>query len=267
MNLELYRSEMKRISQSNMIPWDKLKDKAVLVTGATGLIGKAVVCTLLIAEEERQLGIKVYALVRNLEKAKNIFGDFKTKALVIVEHEDIQKPLKLEDEIHYIIHGANPTESRYFVEHPVETSKAAFLGTMNMLDFAKEQNVDGFVFLSTMEVYGYPVKGHKVTEEEMGAFSTTKVRNCYPISKQMCENLCISYYKEYKVPTKILRLTQTFGVGVDYNDNRVFAEFARCAIEKRDIILKTKGLTERCYLDVTDAVSAILIVLLNGEFG
>ena len=47
----------------------------------------------------------------------------------------------------------------------------------------------------------------------------------------------------------------------------LFAEFARCAIEKRNIVLKTKGETERCYLDISDAVSAILTVLLNGKIG
>lgn len=47
----------------------------------------------------------------------------------------------------------------------------------------------------------------------------------------------------------------------------MFAEFARCAIEKRDIILKTKGETERDYLYTQDAVEAILTVLLNGKDG
>ena len=69
------------------------------------------------------------------------------------------------------------------------------------------------------------------------------------------------------MPTRIVRLTQTFGTGVSYNDGRVFAEFARCVIEQRDIILKTKGETKRSYLYTADAVTAILTVLLNGETG
>ena len=83
----------------------------------------------------------------------------------------------------------------------------------------------------------------------------------------MCENLCASYASEFGVPTKMIRLTQTFGTGVSYNDGRVFAEFARCVIEKRDIILKTKGETKRSYLYTADAVTAILSVLLHGEKG
>ena len=72
---------------------------------------------------------------------------------------------------------------------------------------------------------------------------------------------------QYGVPSKVVRLTQTFGPGVQYNDGRVFAEFARCAIEGRNITLHTKGETKRSYLCTEDAVNAILTVLLKGQDG
>lgn len=83
----------------------------------------------------------------------------------------------------------------------------------------------------------------------------------------MCEALCTAYVAQYGVPAKIVRLTQTFGPGVAYDDGRVFAEFARCAIEKRNIVLHTKGETKRSYLYTEDAAAAILTVLLKGESG
>jgi nucleoside-diphosphate-sugar epimerase len=64
-----------------------------------------------------------------------------------------------------------------------------------------------------------------------------------------------------------VRLAQTFGPGVGEKDKRVFAEFARCAIEKNNIVLLTDGGSKRCYLYTMDAVSAILTVLLKGELG
>ena len=65
-----------------------------------------------------------------------------------------------------------------------------------ILEFAKEKQVDSFVFLSTMEVYGTPEKGHKVKENEGGSFDSAVIRNSYPLSKQVCENLCAAYAKE-----------------------------------------------------------------------
>lgn len=236
---------------------EEFKGKNIYITGATGLIGSSLVNELLTYDD-----LNIILQVRNEAKAKKLFGD-KVKYVVC----DLLEIAKYEGTVDYIVHCANPTASRFFVDNPVETISLAVNGTIRILEFAKEKNVDGFVLLSTMEVYGYPERGHKVKENEGGSFDTSVVRNCYPLSKQTCESLCAAYASEYGVPTRVLRLTQTFGPGINYNDSRVFAEFARCAIEGRDIVLKTKGETERDYLYTLDAVSAILTVLLKGKDG
>jgi nucleoside-diphosphate-sugar epimerase len=118
-----------------------------------------------------------------------------------------------------------------------------------------------------MEVYGAPETDDKIFESSGTDLDTMSVRSSYPESKRMCESLCASYASQYGVPAKVLRLTQTFGPGVRYDDGRVFAEFARCAIEKRDIVLHTKGETCRSYLYTADAASAILTVLAFGAVG
>ena len=79
--------------------------------------------------------------------------------------------------------------------------------------------------------------------------------------------MCTSYAKEYGVPVKIARLTQTFGAGVSAEDNRVFAQFARSIIEGNDIVLHTKGESAKPYCYTTDCVSAILYILLKGKDG
>ena len=58
---------------------------------------------------------------------------------------------------------------------------------------------------------------------------------------------------------------QTIGAGVDYYDNRVFAQFVRNIIEKKDIILKTTGESVRSYCYITDAITAILAILERGQ--
>lgn len=250
------------ICNAEFIDWEKLKGKTVLVTGATGLIGTTLVNGLAYANRKQRLNITVICIVRNAEKArKKLDTDVVFKVVSLDEKIEICEP------VDFIIHAANPTSSSFFVNNPVETIKIAVNSTMNLLEFAKEKKVDGFVYLSSMEIYGLPVKGHAVKENEVAGFNTTVTRNCYPQSKQICEMLCKSYHSEYGVPTKIVRLTQTFGPGVEYNDGRVFAEFMRCAMEKKDIVLHTTGRTERCYLYTIDAVTAIFTVLTKGEPG
>lgn len=265
---DVYMEDLESIVANKAVDWDKLKDGTVLVTGATGLIGSNIVNALLYANKVKNSNITVVALVRNIDKAVYVFGtpeSFDNK-LVFVQGTVENLP-HIDCEIDYIIHGASPTASSFFINNPVETIKTAVWGTDNMLQLAKEKQVKGFVYLSSMEVYGLPEKSTKVTENMIGALSPLVTRNSYPLSKQQCESLCVAYSSEYGVPAKIARLTQTFGPGVKYDDGRVFAEFARCVIEKRNIVLKTKGETERDYLYTADAVTAILTILLRGENG
>ena len=259
--------DMEYVSNAEFIPWDKLKNKTILITGATGLIGYTLVNSLVYANKKHGLNLKILALVRDLNRAKERFKDIDSDTALEYVFGTVEKLPEIAEKVDYIVHGASQTASKAFVNEPVETIMIALKGTENILELAKAKNVSGMVYLSSMEVYGHPEKGHKVTEDEIGALSPLDIRNSYPISKIQCESLCFAYAKEYGVPAMSVRLTQTFGPGVNYNDGRVFAEFARCVIEKRDIVLKTKGETERSYLYTADAATAILTVLLKGEPG
>lgn len=255
------------VSETEFIDWDKLKGTTILVTGATGLIGASFIKSLNFANKERNLGLKILGLVRDREKAEKRFEEIASDRMLRFVVGSVEELPKIIDSVDYILHAASQTASKEFVQHAVETINTAVLGTFNLLKFAKEKNVKGFVYLSSMEVYGYPEKEHKVTEDEIGALFPLDLRNSYPIAKMLSESMTCAYAAEYGVPAMICRLTQTFGPGVNYNDNRIFAYFGRCVNEKKNIVLKTKGETERCYLYTTDAVTAILSIMLNGEPG
>ena len=258
---------MEYVCNAQFIPWDRLKDKTIFITGATGLIGYTLVSALLYANKKRDLNLSVLALVRDLERAKERFKRFTGDNALKYVLGNVEQLPHIEQAVNYIVHGASQTASKAFVNQPVETILTAIKGTENLLELAKAKKVAGMVYLSSMEVYGYPEKGHKVTEDEIGNLSPLDVRNSYPISKVQCESLCCAYAKEYGIPVMSARLAQTFGPGVNYNDSRVFAEFARCVVEKCDIVLKTNGETERCYLYTADVATAILTILLKGETG
>ncbi len=249
---------------ADYIPFQNLKNKSVFITGGTGLVGTAFTKLLLAANKEFNLNTKLYLLVRNCAKAEDIFGKQDNLNFIL---GDLDNFPEINFDIDYVMHGASPTASQYFVDRPVETIKTAVGGTIKLLDLAKEKAVKGFVYLSSMEVYGENHSDDFLTEDMPSKMSSLSVRNCYPQAKLMCENLCVSYHSEYALPTKILRLSQTFGPGVPKDDNRVFAQFARAVIYKNDIILQTAGATKRCYLYTLDAATAILTVMLSNTLG
>lgn len=256
--------DLKNICSDNIIPWNKLNKSSILVTGATGLIGTLTVKTLLYCADSMNLNIKVGAYVRNLEKAQTIFKHLiPSHSNLTFEVGDISKELNLSQKYDYIIHAASTTASKDFIEHPVETINTTVSSTNNLLHYCSKHDVKSVLFLSSMEVYGSMDK-EEVSEKDIGILETDLIRNCYPISKRLAENLCLSYNAEYNVHVKIARLTQTFGPGVDENDNRVFAQFAKAVINKTNIVLLTKGETKRDYLYTADAIKGILSTLLLG---
>ena len=117
-----------------------------------------------------------------------------------------------------------------------------------------------------MEMYGsFAEFNNNVTETELGYIDPLAVRSNYPESKRLCENLCVAFYSEYDLPVKIARHSQTFGAVILPGENRVFAQFARSAIEGKDIVLHTKGLSEGNYCYTRDTVIGLLLILLNGK--
>lgn len=267
---QVLQEDMELLVKSQAVPFEMLKGKTVFVTGATGLLGSQIVKAL--ACSNRMLGtdIGIFVFARSQTKAENVFGELLKRADVhlILGDVAISETLVCSRRIDYIIHAASATSSKYFVSNPVETIMTAVAGTRNVLEFAKMKQVEGFLYLSSLEVYGTPsADAGMIGESYSGYIDPLQVRSSYSEGKRIVECLCASYASEYQVPVKIARLSQTFGAGVAYDDGRVFAEFARCAIEKKDIVLHTAGKTVRSYCYTKDAAAAMLFILLKGETG
>lgn len=255
MNNSIFEEDIKNII--NDFDMSVFDGKTIFVTGATGLIGKLCVKSLLNSGYNTQ----VIALVRDEEKAKNIFGESKRLTYLV---QDINQRINTTRRVDYIIHAASTTSSKDFVEKPVETIYTAINGSRNILEFAKNKRLEGMVYLSSLEIYGVNEK-ENIKERDYGYIDILNPRSSYSESKKMVETMCISYGTEYGVPVKIARLAQTFGAGVSISDNRVFAQFAKAIINKENIILHTKGETKRNYCYTTDAVRGIFTILTKGE--
>ncbi len=263
---KMLQEDLDNIADSRL-PFEELYGSSVLVTGATGLVGSQTVKALLNMNRLKNAGIRVLAMVRNEEKARAVYEGCENEGLEFIV-QDVTKPFEVPCGADYIVHTASPTASKFFVEKPVETIKMAVEGTDNMLSFAARSHARGVVYLSSMEIYGVTDPGLPcVREGDLGYIDILNVRSSYSEGKRICECLCASYAKEYGVPVKIARLAQTFGAGIPYEENRVFAQFAKSAINKTDIVLHTRGNSVGNYCYTRDVVKAVLLLLIRGEAG
>lgn len=240
----------------------ELKGASVMITGATGLIGSTLVRCLLSLDQD----IIITIPVRNRLKAEAMYREAASR-INIVECDLMDFCTSLYESFDYIIHCASPTAGSYMNEHPVETFELALETTRTLLQYACKRVIKGMVYVSSLEYYGQNYDDHIITEDFQGYVESASARSSYPLGKRAAEYLCFAYAKEYGVPVKVARLTQTFGAGVAADDNRVFAQFARSVLADTDIILHTKGESAKPYCYTTDCASAILTILLKGANG
>ena len=238
-----------------------------LVTGATGYVGsmfvKKLVNELDLSENQ------IYALVRNRQKAI----DMLPREVYVLEAnlvDDISMSY-ITGKFDYVIHFASNTKSYDMIHSPLEVTKSIVNGTQNVMDLACRGQAKSVIYISSMEVYGKVENkdGHLSDEAEfeIGSVDILSERSCYPLAKRMAENISYNYFAQHRLPVKIVRLAQVFGKGILESENRVFAQFARCAIEKKDIVLHTQGTSFGNYCEIEDALEAILLVLYNGQNG
>jgi len=263
---KIIKKDIEEVVQSN-IPWDKFKNKHILITGANGFLPAYLVYSLLEANLFHKLNLRVTALVRNLAKAKIKFTDFIDNSHLVLLHQDVNERLENKG-YNFIIHAASQASPKFYSTDPVGTLKPNIIGTSNLLDLAIEAKVDGFLYFSSSEVYGQiPDSENPIQEDQFGYLDPAKVRSCYAESKRMGETLCVSYFHQYAVPVKIVRPFHTYGPGMDLNDGRVYADFVRNIIQNKNITLNSDGSAKRAFCYITDATIGFFLTLLNGNTG
>lgn len=266
---KLYKEDIQYVSNLEL-PWEKLKDKSILISGATGLIGSFLVDVIMQKNKNFDLNCKVYALGRTVEKSKERFEYCWEDKLFQFIPFDINQPLKRNDlkQINYVIHLASNTHPKAYSTDPIGTVITNVIGTHNLLEFAVEHNAERFVFASTCEIYGEN-RGDidKFDEKYLGYIDCNTLRAGYPESKRCGEALCQAYISQKNIDIVIPRLTRTYGATMLMSDTKALSQFIKKGLAEEDIVLKSEGTQYYSYTYVADAVSGLLTVMLNGKNG
>lgn len=258
--------DIKIIHEDKTIPWERFRDKSVLITGASGMLPVYMAYTILGLNKYSGYNTHLYALVRNKARAEELFADWMTDERIDMIVQDVSQPIHIDAPIDFIIHAASQASPKYYSVDPVGTINANVLGTINTLNLAKEKNVEGYLFFSTGDVYGIvPNENTPFSESDYGYIDLLNVRSCYGESKRMGEQLCVAYHHQYGVPTHMVRIFHTYGPCMRLDDRRVFADFVGNILRNENITLRTEGGAVRPFCYVTDAVRAYFKVLLEGE--
>lgn len=247
---------------------DQLREAAIYITGATGMIASYLIYFLLYLNEEQGFRINIYANARSSEKIKKRFGVFSEKPYFKFVKADVNEPFPSGINVDYIIHAASLASPQHYGSNPVETMLPNTIGTWRLLEAAKALPLESFLFFSSSAVYGDSEDTAPLDESSLTFLDFTMQGNFYGVSKRCGEALGRAYHAEYDVPFKSARIFHSYGPTMDVvHDKRLFSEFTRNIIECKDLEIRSDGLAVRSFCYLSDAVIGLLLILLYGEDG
>lgn len=261
--LEIINLECESIVKK--IDFSSLKNKKILITGASGIMGVYMLSCLKNVKKELDIGI--FCWVNN--EIDPIFKDLFDGCHVIkgditddrILREVFDSLCEVRSGFDFIFHGAGYAQPNKFLENKVKTIE---LNTSSTTKLFKMLNKNGkFVFMSTSEVYS-GIDSDSIKEDEIGNSKPDHPRSCYIEGKRCGESICHAFSEEdYEV--KIIRLSLAYGPGTKKNDQRVLNSLFQKAFESGSINLLDSGSSLRTYGYISDIIEMVWNISLYGK--
>ena len=230
-------------------------NKGILVTGGAGFIGSHLCRKLL------DRGHDVLCVDNLFTGSKDNIRDLLSHPNFEFMRHDITFPLFVEvDEIYNLACPASPVHYQF---DPVQTTKTSVHGAINMLGLAKRVKAR-ILQASTSEVYGDP-EVHPQPEGYWGRVNPIGPRACYDEGKRCAETLFFDYYRQFKLPIRVVRIFNTYGPNMHPNDGRVVSNFIVQALRGEDITVYGDGGQTRSFQYVDDLVTGLLLMMTNDQ--
>jgi len=234
-------------------PFHTRRSHRTLIAGGAGFIGSHICDTLL------RRGDTIICL-DNLHTGamRNIRPLLNHPNFRFIEH-DVREPLRIEGPLDRIYNFACPASPPHYQQDPVGTMKTCVLGTLNLLELARQKSAR-ILQASTSEVYGDP-EVHPQPETYAGHVNTTGPRACYDEGKRAAETLMFDYRRMHGLEIKVARIFNTYGPRMHENDGRVVSNFIVQALRGKPITVYGSGNQTRSFCFVDDLVRGLEMLM------
>ena len=227
----------------------------VLVTGGAGFIGSHL-CERLLTD-----GYDVLCVDNYYSSTKDNIAHLLDHPRFEVIRHDVTFPLYVE--VDQIFHLACPASPVHYQRDPVQTTKTAVHGSINMLGLAKRTGAR-ILLTSTSEVYGDPLV-HPQTEDYWGNVNPIGPRACYDEGKRAAETLFFDYHRQHNLDIKVVRLFNTYGPRMHPQDGRVVSNFIMSALTGAPLTVYGEGQQTRSFCYVSDLIDGLIAMMNTGS--
>lgn len=230
-------------------------DLEAIVTGGAGFIGSHLCAALL------ERGFTVTCIDNFATGARrNIAPLLEHPRFTLIEH-DVVLPLDTKLQPDLIFHLASPASVTDYLSLPLQTLKVNSIGTLNLLELAREVNCR-FLFASTSEVYGDPLV-HPQSEAYWGNVNPNGPRACYDESKRCGEAATLDFWRTYQTDVRIVRIFNTYGPHSRPDDGRIVPNFLTQALKNEPLTIYGDGAQTRSYCYVSDLVAGLCAAMFR----
>lgn len=267
MNVFNFDSEISACANTNA-DWAKLDNKTIMITGATGLVGRYLIEVLLKRNQLKGIHTKIVAVGRSRDNFDRRFNGVEGLDAVEFFEHDVQQPCHYDGHLDFIVHMASNTHPRLYATDPIGTEMINIFGSYYLLDLASHNPSCRFIFTSSGDVYGDNRSEKEFLEEnDCGYINCNTLRAGYIEGKRASEALCNAFHESKGVDFVISRLCRIYGPTMNLSESKAISQFIYKAIDKEDIVLKSEGKPVFSYLYVYDVVSALLTIITKGACG
>jgi UDP-glucuronate decarboxylase len=235
------------------MPRNYSRQKRILVTGGAGFLGSHLIDRLL------RDGHEILCVDNLFTGTRHNIGHHLTHPNFEFLRHDVTFPLYVEvDEIYNLACPASPV---HYQHDPVQTTKTAVHGAINLLGLAKRLKCR-ILQASTSEVYGDP-SIHPQSEDYWGHVNPIGPRSCYDEGKRCAETLFFDYHRQHQLEIKVARIFNTYGPRMHVSDGRVVSNFVVQALRGDPITLYGDGNQTRCFCFVDDLVDGLVRLMMS----
>jgi nucleoside-diphosphate-sugar epimerase len=241
-----------------------LRDARIFITGGTGFFGHWLLESLLYANHELALGVRVSALTRNAAAFRARSPHIADDAAVTLLEGDVRGFTFPAERHTHVIHAATDSGGQQAALAPGALTAAILEGTQRVLDFAEHTGAQRVLYTSTGAVYGRSTTLLHTPESYGEGQIITLPPDSYEAAKRLAENLCLMR------PALQPVLAQCFafvGPHLPLDQHFAIGNFIGAAMRGETIHIKGDGTPRRSWLYMADLAVWLWTLLALGLAG
>lgn len=236
-----------------------MSPKRVVITGGAGFLGSH------LCEHYLGAGWNVVCVDNEITGKKDNVAHLASHEGFRWWRHDINEGLYVEGELDLVLHMASLASPPFYKRLPIETLLVGSVGTRNCLELARRTGAR-VIFASTSEVYGDPAVSPQ-PESYWGHVNPIGPRSMYDESKRFGEAMVTAYRGAQGVDTGIVRIFNTYGPRMRWDDGRVVTAFLGQLLRGESLTVHGDGQQTRSFCFVEDLVRGVVAMAASHHSG